>query len=388
MIKRDIRHEIMEMAGQYPIVTLLGPRQSGKTTLVKSLFPEKTYINLETPDNRDYAAHDARALLAQCTHGAIFDEIQRAPWLLSYIQEYVDSHPGKGIFILTGSHQLALHEAVSQSLAGRTAILKLLPLTIHELRQSDVNFDLDHYIYTGFYPRIYQDNLNPTKAYLNYFETYVERDVRQIINIKDLGLFEKFMRLTAGRIGQLLDYTNLSNEVGVSSHTIKQWLSVLQASFLIYQLPPYFENFNKRLVKSPKLYFTDVGLACYLLGISTITQLMRDPLRGHLVENLVVMELVKQRFNQGLEPSLYFYRDNHQNEVDIIFKSGHQLIPAEIKSSSTFHRDYIKSLDYFLALTQERSPRAYLIYAGDKQNLKSKIRIINYQNSNAIFEEE
>jgi len=371
--------ELQKAATEYPVVTLIGPRQSGKTTLVKQLFPHKPYINLEAPDIRQFAEYDPRGLLAQYPEGVIFDEVQRAPALLSYIQESVDEKPAKGKYILTGSHQMALHEAITQSLAGRTAILKLLPLSMQELSGHCESFTVDDWLYQGFYPRIYQDKLNPTKAYRNYFETYVERDVRQLINVKDINLFEKFMRLCAGRIGQLLDYTNLANEVGVSAHTIKQWLSVLQASFIIVQLQPYYENFNKRVIKSSKLYFVDVGLASYLLGIENPQQLTRDPLRGNLFENLVMMEMIKYRYNLGLDPQLYFYRDNHQHEVDLIYKQGNQLIPIEIKSSATFHASFIKGAEYFMKLAGERSPHGYVIYTGEQENTSANVRVLNYQ---------
>ena len=269
---REISHEILNAAKTYPVVTLTGPRQSGKTTLVKRLFPEKAYVNLEAPDIREFAISDARGFLNQFPHGGIFDEIQRVPQLLSYIQVIVDENKEYGKFILTGSHQLALHQAISQSLAGRTAILNLFPATISELRAIGINYSADEYLFNGFFPRIYADTLEPGKAYRNYYQTYIERDVRQIINIQDLSLFQKFIKLCAGRIGSILNKESLGNEVGVSQQTITQWLSILEASFIIFLLPPYFENFGKRVIKSSKLYFTDVGLASYILGIEQINQ--------------------------------------------------------------------------------------------------------------------
>lgn len=393
MFTRELATALQASALQYPIVTLMGPRQSGKTTLVRQIFPHKPYVNLESPNIRAMAKADPIEFLKQYPSGAILDEIQRAPELLSYIQVDVDERdfqgePCKGLFILTGSHQLALHEAIAQSLAGRTAIHHLLPLSLTELSASHIDLDLDEYILKGFYPRIYKDNLSPTQMYQGYFETYVERDIRQLIQIQDLNLFEKFIRLCAGRIGQILIHQHLSNELGVSGHTIKKWISILEASFLVTQLQPYYENIGKRLIKSSKLYFTDVGLACYLLGIENIEQLKRDPLRGHLIENMIVLDLIKWRTNQGKTPSLYFYRDQHQNEVDLIFKNGHDLIPIEIKSSQTFHPDFFKGINYFKKIFDQRVPHGYLIYTGEMEQLILGNTLVNYKNATRALEEK
>lgn len=365
LYKRDLEKEMLDMAKDYPIVTVLGPRQSGKTTLARHAFKKKPYASLEDPDTRDFAAKDPRGFLENYPNGAILDEIQRLPSLLSYLQGIVDNSPSKkGLFILTGSHQKELHQSVSQSLAGRTAILTLLPLCIDELPKAVQSNVLDSYIYQGMYPRVYQDKLDPTKFYRNYLQTYVEKDVRQLINIKDLSTFKHFIKLCASRVGQLFNANNLSNELGISSNTVNHWVSILEASFLVYRLQPYFENFGKRIIKSPKLYFTDVGLATYCLDIHNTTQLARDPLRGQLVENFIIMEIIKHRVNQGLEPSCYFYRDSNQHEVDLILKRGHELIPIEIKGSKTFHPDFLKGLTYFQGLVKERAPFGYLIYSG------------------------
>lgn len=380
LIHRDLSQEVLAMAQNYPVVTLIGPRQSGKTTLVKSLFPNKPYITLEDLDERNFADSDPRAFLERFPEGAIFDEIQRLPQLLSFIQGIVDQQDRKGMFILTGSHQLALHESVSQSLAGRTAVLKLLPFDIQELSASDGQFSLDEYIFRGMYPRIYKDQINPTKFYRDYIQTYVERDVRRMVNVKDLTIFQHFLKLCAGRVGQLINAHNLSNELGVSYHTVSNWLSILEASFLIFRLQPYFENFGKRLVKTPKLYFTDVGLAAYLLDITTVEQIARDPLRGSLVENLVVSEFMKNRLNQGFEPSFYFYRDNNNNEVDLIFKTGQRLIPIEIKAAKTFHPEFLKGLAYFKkVVSEERCPQGVLIYSGEQEQRIQDINIFNFR---------
>lgn len=283
------------------------------------------------------------------------------------------------MFILTGSHQLSLLNAISQSLAGRTALLKLFPFSISELQQAGLDFSLDEYLLNGFFPRIYKDQLNPTKAYRNYLQTYVERDVRQLSNIRDLSTFQHFVRLCAGRIGQVLNIHSLSNDLGISSHTVKHWLSILEASFVIILLQPYFENFGKRTIKSPKLYFSDVGLVTYLLGIENLTQLVRDPLRGHLVENLVILELLKARFNQGLDPQLYYYRDSYHNEVDVIYKSANQLIPFEIKAAKTMTKDFFKGLNYWKQLVPERCTNGYLVYAGEQEQTIGDIQVLNYK---------
>lgn len=381
MFKRDIQNELKKSAKNFPVVTVMGPRQSGKTTLVRSIFPQKPYANLEDLDVRELAETDPRGFLEEYPDGAILDEVQRVPSLLSYIQVIVDEKKQKGQFILTGSHQIELHEAISQSLAGRTDLLSMFPMTINELKGAGIDMSIDEYLLYGFYPQIYKEDLNPTKVYRAYVKTYLERDVRRLINIKNLNLFQRFIKLCAGRAGQLLNTNSLANEVGVSSHTIQEWLSVLQASYLIVLLQPYFENFGKRVIKSAKLYFTDVGLLSYLLGIENIKQMSRDPLRGHLVENLVIMELIKARSNQGLEPQLYFYRDNQKNEVDVIFQKGHELVPIEIKSAKTFNQEFLKNLQFFQKITKGRSDRGFVIYCGEKeQNLHSN-RLINFKKS-------
>ncbi len=387
MFERELEAELKNLAKGYPIVTVIGPRQSGKTTLVKDAFSKKKYANFEFLDIRKMAIEDPRGFLEQFPDGAIFDEIQRVPELLSYIQPLVDEKDQKGMFILTGSHQLELQEAISQSLAGRTAILTLLPLNLIELTAAGFNLSVDEWIFKGGYPRIYKENLDPTKAYRSYFQTYVERDLRQLIQVKDLMQFERFIQILAGRIGQILNMEEIGGEVGVSSHTVKQWISILEASFIIFRLPPYFENFGKRVIKSSKLYFNDVGLACYLLGIQNEVQLSRDPLRGNLFENAVVLELKKYRFNRGLEPSFFYYRDVQKNEVDVIYKKGHELISIEIKSSKTFHSEFIKKLCYFQSIAKDRSPKNFLIYAGSIEQRFKTTQILNYKNATHSIED-
>lgn len=383
-LKRSASAVIIQSARQYPVVTLVGPRQSGKTTLCRSLFPDKPYANLEDPDVLVFAVEDPRGFLDQFKQGAILDEIQNAPKLLSYIQVIVDEKKQNGLFVLTGSQQLELGEAVSQSLAGRTALITLLPFSMAELYLEKINLDLDDYLLRGFLPRIYSQDLEPRTAYRNYVKTYLERDVRSMSKVHDLILFQKFLRLCAARVGCVLNQENLGNEVGVSATTIGHWFAILEASYIVFRVQPYFENFGKRVIKSSKIYFFDVGLVSYLLDIETVAQVSRDPLRGQLVENLVVLELVKARLNQGLDPNLYFYRDNYGNEVDLIYKKAHELIPIEIKSAKSFDRSFIKNLIYFRKLVGERIPTGYLVYSGDLNYMVDGFQLMNFKDVSDI----
>ena len=343
---------LRQLAGQYPVVTLTGPRQSGKTTLAKSLFADKPYVTLEDPDIRRFATEDPRGFLAAYREGAIFDEIQRAPELSSYLQGMVDADPQPGRFILTGSHQFELMTQVSQSLAGRTAVLKLLPFTLaeaHTLRGATPPPDLAQTLLTGFYPRIHDKNLNPSQALADYFATYVERDLRQLAAVHDLQRFERFVRLCAGRTGQLLNLNSLGNDAGVSHATARAWVDLLQTSYVVHLLPPWFTNTGKRLIKAPKLYFYDVGLACWLLGLRTSEQVARDPLWGSLFENFVIMEAMKDRLNDGESAEMYFYRDSEGNEVDLLLPVGGKMHAIEIKAGGTVNPDYFKGLKNFAA---------------------------------------
>lgn len=385
MFKRDIESELLQIWQEYPILTLMGPRQSGKTTLIRSLFPDMPYYNLERPDIRQLLIEDPMLVLKKHPDGIIFDEVQRVPQLLSYLQTLVDEKKRNGLYILTGSHQSELHEAISQSLAGRTAILHLLPLSFHEMREAREQRSLEDYLYQGFMPNIHHEKMRPTPYYRSYLETYIEKDVRKLINLKDLLMFQRFLKLCAGRVGQILNTNSLGNELGISHHTVKHWLSILQATFVIQLLPPYFENFGKRLIKSPKLYFFDVGLACFLLDIEEPKQLERDPLRGNLFENMIVMDLFKTRFNHGASPNLYYYRDSLQHEVDIIYKKAHEFIAIEIKSSQTIDTSFFKNLKYFSQITHPRCQKSHLIYGGDESYPHGDIGILPYYLVDEIF---
>ena len=384
-IKREIEKELLSLMEDYPVVTITGPRQSGKTTLAKTTFPGYNYCNLENPEIRQLAENDPNAFFTSFSQPLIIDEIQRVPQLLSFIQVIVDEKNKKGLFLLTGSHQQSLREAVSQSLAGRTALLRLLPFSIKELLSANIELNRDKLIYTGFLPGIYDNKLNPTKAYRNYFQTYVERDLRQLLQVKNLSNFENFIRLLAGRVGQILNLHSLSGDLGVSATTLTHWLSVLEASFLVFRLQPYFENFGKRLVKSPKLYFTDVGLVCYLLGIETPEQVTRDPLIGGLFENMVVLEAVKTRLNKGFDPNLFYFRDNNKNEVDLIYKKQRMLTPIEIKSAMTFNENLLKGIAYFQR-TSNQAQKGYLVYSGDLTFERDNVHVINFKDVYKIFE--
>jgi len=381
MIKRQIAKELDVLLQEYPIVTLLGPRQAGKTTLARSALPDYAYSNLELPEVRQFAQNDPKAYLDQFDGPVVIDEIQRVPELLSYIQAIVDEEQQNGRFVLTGSHQLRLREAVSQSLAGRTALLNLLPLSIPELTSAGIEYGrFEEYAFHGFLPRIYDQSQRPTTAYSNYYQTYVERDVRQLINLKDLSLFEKLLKLLAGRTGQLVDYSSLANDVGVDAKTVRNWLSILEASFLVFKLPAYFENFGKRVIKAPKYYYTDVGLLCFLLGIRSADQITRDPLVGSIFENLIVIECLKTRYNNGLLPDLYYFRDSKGNEVDLVAQTGRSVSAIEIKSAATFSTSMLKGLHRFQKLS-EAVQSAFLVYNGSHYRMSDGTEALPFKES-------
>ncbi len=350
MIAREQSEYIKKLANSYPVVTITGPRQSGKTTLAKALFPAYEYRNLEAEDVLAVAKADPRAFLRNGQANMVIDEIQRFPGLLTYIQELADVNRRKGQYVLTGSHQPELNAAVVESLAGRTGICKLLPLSIYELSQAGIKVDeRDQLIWSGFMPRYYDDGIDPTMLYRDYFETYVQRDVRKLINVQDLDVFTVFVRLLAGRVGQLLNKESLARDVGVSVPTVVRWLSVLEASFIIYRLRPYYNNLGKRQTKAPKIYFTETGLAAYLIGVREPTQLFAHPLVGSLFENMVVMEALKRRLNRSYEPDLWFYRNSSgTTEVDLLIEDRGRLYPREIKSSSTYATEMSRHLRGFV----------------------------------------
>ena len=365
MIKRNLAEYVQKVASFYPTVTLVGPRQSGKTTLARALFPNHLYCNLEAEDTLALAKADPRSFLHMGRENMVIDEVQRFPELLTYVQEMVDENKRKGQFVLTGSHQPMLNAAVSESLSGRTGICELLPLALNELRSEGLSLaSRDEILWSGFMPRHYDDGIDPTILYRDYFHTYVQRDVRQLVNVKDLDTFIVFMRLLAGRVGQLLNRESLARDVGISVPTVVNWLNVLEASYVIYRLRPYYRNFGKRQTKAPKIYFTETGLATYLVGIRDREQLFSHPLVGSLFENMVVMEALKNRLNRGLDPDLWFYRNASGTiEMDLLIEDGGRLYPREIKSAATYSDRMSAHFDAVTALA-DNIEKPLIVYAG------------------------
>ena len=383
-IHRELSEVIKEAARYFSVITVTGPRQSGKTTLIRNEFGQLPYFSLENLDVRSYAENDPVAFLNQHPEGMILDEVHNAPNLLSYIQGIVDEHPERR-FILSGSSQFAMLRQVAQSLAGRTAVFELLPLSYSEIKEQAEGKSLDSLLFDGFYPAIYAGRNIPKFIYPSYLKTYLDKDVRDLLQIKDMMHFHTFIRLCAGRIGSLFNASELANEIGVSSHTITAWLSVLQASYIVALLPPYFENSRKRLIKTPKLYFTDTGLACYLLGIESAQQLSRDKMRGALFENFIVMDALKRRYNLGKESNLYFYRDSHQNEIDLLLKNSSGLYGIEIKSSMTYHTDFEKALKQMDGWVGGPVLGKAVVYAGSLENTTGEIKLLNYIHLHALL---
>ncbi|MPM69239.1 hypothetical protein SDC9_116183 [bioreactor metagenome] len=372
-----IEPELARVAKQFPVITIIGPRQSGKTTLAQTHFSDYDYVNLEDLEARGYATEDPKGFLNDHPAPVILDEIQRVPELLSYIQVIADRDKKMGQYILTGSHQPQLRAEVTQSLAGRTGLLQLLPLSIAELNAAGIALSRNEYLHRGFLPKLYDTDGDPILEYRNYYGTYIEKDIRQLIHLQHQREFEVFIRLLAGRIGQLLNLSSLADDVGVSASTLAEWLNVLEASFIVFRLPCYFENFGKRLIKTPKLYFTEVGLASWLLGIKTPEQAGHDPLLGGLFENMVVVEALKARYNSGYDADLYFFRDQRGFEIDLLLADNRKLYPFEIKAGQTYSSDYAANLKIF----GERSDRVQpgtVVYSGDMKR-SGPLAVINFQ---------
>lgn len=382
-IERDISKQLILLRKKYPVLSITGPRQSGKTTLCKEIFKDLDYLNLEHPETREFALEDPKGLLAKYPQGVILDEIQRAPELTSYIQVRVDEDDFKGNYVLTGSQNFQIMNTLSQSLAGRVGLATLLPFSLSEIQPEVPNYTVDDYLFHGFYPRIYEKQLSPPKAYSDYVSTYVERDIRQLEFVKDLQLFHKFLKLCAGRIGQLLNLNSLSNDVGVSHSTAREWISLLEASYILFRIPPFYENIGKRLVKSPKIYFYDTGLVSYLLGIEETKQLETHPLRGNLFENFVIVELLKNRLNNLQENNFLFYRDSNGNEVDLLIPTANLYKAIEIKSASTVHKTFFKGLKNFSKAVGKTSAE-YLIYGGKEERKHLDTNIIPSLSSESL----
>jgi predicted AAA+ superfamily ATPase len=368
MIRREAESELINLAKQFKAVAVVGPRQSGKTTLTRHVFGDKPYVSLENPDTRRFALEDPRGFLSLYKTGAVIDEAQRAPELFSYLQQILDEDEKRGKFILTGSNNFLLQESISQSLAGRIAYLYLLPFTVSELPGKEAD-NLQELMLKGFYPPLYDQPVDTGKWYSNYIRTYIERDVRQIKNITDLNVFERFIRLCAGRTGQLLNMNNLAIESGVDNKTIASWIGVLESSFIMYRLHPHHRNFNKRIVKMSKIYFYDTGLVCALLGIQTAQQLIYHPLFGSLFENFIIGDLIKHRYNQAKSNNLFFWRDNSGHEIDILAETGDRLYPIEIKSGITITDEFFKSILFWFKVSGDKSGK--VVYAGESGQKRS-----------------
>jgi len=377
MIDREISKTILKDAEYYSVVGIIGPRQSGKTTLVRSLFPKMVYANLEDLSQKEFAETDPKMFLDQNRNGMIIDEIQRVPSLLSYIQTIVDESNSPGMYIITGSQNLLLMEQVSQTLAGRISLFTLFPLSLAELYKDSKDIpSIAEVLYRGLYPGIYNRGFDPDRYYRNYIKTYIERDVRQLKHIADLSMFQNFIKLCAGRVGQVVNYSSLGDDVGVSHNTIKSWLSILETSFIIQPLRPYFKNFNKQIIKMPKLYFNDTGLLCSLLGIDKPEKIAHHYLKGGIFENLIVSEFTKYYMNSGQQPSLFFWRDKRGREIDLIIDRSLDRIAIEIKSGSTISAEFFRNLSYYCSLDNTcDSSKSYIIYGSNERQNRSKGKV-------------
>jgi hypothetical protein len=387
-IRRALEAKILEIAHEYPVVSIIGPRQSGKTTLSQQLFPHHRYISLEDPDIRLLAETDPRLFLSDypSDSGIILDEIQRAPHLLSYIQTIVDREKKNGFFIVTGSQNFLVDEAITQTLAGRMAVVTLLPLSIQELKQAALLPDkLEEFVYKGGYPKLYAQDMSVERLYANYIRLYVERDVRTIKNVENLNTFQRFMQLCAGRTGQILNLTSLGNDCGVNHNTIKAWISLLQASYIVFLLYPYHKNFGKRVIKSPKLYFVDTGLVCSLLKISSPADIVDHYLRGSLVETCIISDLLKQQYNLDQQPSLYFWRDNTGHEVDCVVDRFSQPIGIEIKAGRTVNNDFFKDIKYWQDLTSTSAESSFVVYGGKDNQSWPTAKVLGWSSSSTLL---
>lgn len=376
MIARDSTATLENLAAGFPVVAIYGPRQSGKTTLARHVFSHLPYVSLENLDTREYAVSDPRGFLGRYTDGALLDEVHNAPELLSYLQQVVDESGALGRFVLTASQHYVFHERVSQTLAGRVGALRLLPLSMSELRGAELQpTTLDQLLHNGLYPAVYDRPVSPELWYDNYVTTYVERDVRQLLAVKDLVQFQRFLRLAAGRTGQLLNLSNLGDDVGVSHNTVREWISVLEAGFIVFRLPPHHATFSKRLIRTPKLFFYDPGLAAWLLGIQTVDQMRTHPLRGALFETYVVSELLKAMHNRARHRSLYFWRDRSGLEIDGLIDLAGSLYPVEVKAGATVTSEMFRGLGRWRDLAGEKAAASYLVYGGTEYQNRQDVEV-------------
>lgn len=385
MVSRLLASQIEAAAQKMPVVAVTGPRQSGKSTLIQQLFPAYQYINLEDIEQRTFARTDPKGFLLNAGSRAILDEVQYVPDLLSYIQVITDREKIPGQFVISGSQNLLLMESISQSLAGRVAIFNLLPFSLEEIRDTPfAQPTYEDYLFRGFYPRIYDLSLDPTAWLLDYIRTYVERDLRQIVNVSDLGTFRQFLEICAGRIGQLVNFSEIGSLIGVSYQTVNKWLSVLETSFIAYTLRPYHQNFNKRIVKTPKLYFYDTGLACALLNLRNVDDLNRHFAKGALFENFVINEILKNQLNRNLHPKNYFWNAAGAHEIDLLLDQGGRLIPIEIKSGRTINTHFFDGLKYFQPLSGALPTESFLVYGGDEVQQRSLAQVLSWKNLNKL----
>lgn len=386
MVNRTLASRLTELLTKFPIVSLTGPRQSGKTTLLRQLLPDYRYVSLENPDELDFALSDPRRFLDTYSGQVIFDEVQRAPKLFNYLQQRVDESRQMGQYVLSGSQNFLLMKGITQSLAGRVAIFRLFPFSFGELQAVNLLATTpERAMFTGFYPPIFDRGLYPSDFYANYFETYVQRDVRELQAVQNLTLFRTFVRLAAGRVGQPMNYQKLASDAGISSTTARDWLSILETSHLVFMLPPYYKNFSKRLVKSPKLYFYDVGLACYLLGIKQEEELITHHFRGNLFENMLVAELIKQGYNRNDLSELYFWQESNGHEIDILLeKSSGEILIGEIKSAGTINASFFDNLAWFQQQTDVSVSEAYLWYAGNEPQIRNNATVVPWHQAALI----
>lgn len=382
-IKREMENELQTSASEYPIVAILGPRQSGKTTLAKLAFTNKKYISLEDLENREFATSDPKGFLQTHKEGAIIDEIQRVPSLLSYLQSEVDQNRRPGRFILTGSNQYLLQEKLVQSLAGRISLLRLLPLSILELQKQKLELNLEQLMLKGFYPELHTKEIRATNWLNNYIETYVDKDVRLIKNIENLVTFHSFLKMCASRAGSLINYTSLSNDCGISQRVVKSWLSILESSFIIKLVHPFHKNFNKRLVKSPKIYFRDTGMLCRLLGINSTEEVASHFLRGGIFENMIMNEIEKYYYNNGKKPEIFFWRDKNGHEIDFVIE-GKKSKWIEVKSGKTISEDFFKNIKY-LKNVSKKELESYLIYGGNEKQMRSGTKVLSWKHVGELF---
>ncbi len=381
--KRDLQDHIIKALEYFPVVTITGPRQSGKTTFCRKNFPDYKYVSLEDPDTREFAREDPRGFLKQYPDRTIIDEFQNVPELTSYLQGHIDDVNDTGMYILTGSNQYLMMENVSQSLAGRTQIIRLLPFSYNEIHK-DSEISLEQVLHKGGYPRIFEKNIPPADFYSSYFDTYLQKDLRNVLKVMDLNLFQRFVTLCAARTAQIVNLSSFSNELGIDSKTVKRWISILESGYIVKLVSPYYKNFNKRVVKSPKMYFLDVGLASYLLGVKESDQLMNHPLNGELFETFIFSELQKQIMHGNMKANLYFYRDSNGKEIDFVIESGMQTRLVEVKLTSTPSKVNFKNL---ISLREQfgANSYSYLCYGGDLKQTMYDTELVSFRNSGSIL---